>query len=147
LSNRREEELEGTTFVVYHYAIKKAKPIDTRDVVRDLGLSSSSVAYRHLQKLEGLELLEKNAYGEYFVKEKTSIRAHVWIGRNFVPRLLLYFLFFLGLLVVEVLAVVIRFSWTKTLETNLIYLTVITGLAMVLFLVEGIILQSKGKPN
>jgi Mn-dependent DtxR family transcriptional regulator len=66
------EELEGTTFQVYVFAVRTGRPIGTRDVVRGLKLSSSSVAYRHLQKLENRGLLEKTDYGEYVVKEKAN---------------------------------------------------------------------------
>jgi predicted transcriptional regulator len=75
-----DEELEGTTFKVYLYVVKDAKPVGPRDVMRGVNLSSPSVACRHLQKLETLGLLQKNAYGEYVVREKANIKGHVWIG-------------------------------------------------------------------
>jgi predicted transcriptional regulator len=75
--------------------VKKGKPVGPREVMRGANLSSPSVAYWHLQKLENCGLLEKNQAGEYIVKEKTNITGHIWIGRNLVPRLMCYSLFFL----------------------------------------------------
>ena len=88
------DELEGTTFNVYLFVAKENRPLGTRDLVRGLNLSSPSVAFRHLQKLEALGLLKKNEYGEYTLKEKAEIQGHIWIGRNLVPRLIIYSLFF-----------------------------------------------------
>src|SRR6202142_566273 len=90
------EELEGNTLNVYAYIVHAAKPVGTRDVTRGAGLSSTSVAHRHLQKLEDYGLIEKNDYGDYILKEKTSVKGHVWIGRNLVPRLMFYSFFFMG---------------------------------------------------
>ncbi len=131
-SNR--DELEGTTYKVYLYAVKAGKPVNTRDVRKGVNLSSPSVAFRHLQKLEALGLLEKNEYGDYIVKEKISITGNVWGGRNLVPRLLMYCLFFVGLLIVEVVIIAAK----QSADLNFIYLTVLTALGVVLFGAEGI---------
>ena len=92
------EELEGNTLNVYAYIVHADKPVGTRDVTRGADLSSTSVAHRHLQKLEAFGLIEKNGYGDFILKEKTSINGHVWIGRNLVPRLMFYSFFFMGAL-------------------------------------------------
>jgi len=55
--------------------------------------------------------LEKNGAGEYIVKEKTSINGHVWIGRNLVPRMMCYSLFFLGVLIIEAVIVSVQFFY------------------------------------
>lgn len=141
------EELEGTTLKVYVYVVKEGKPVGPRDVMRGVNLSSPSMAYRHLQKLENLGLLEKNAYGQYIVKEKTSIKGHLWIGRNLVPRLIFYSFFFIGILSVEITIIAIRFYVKEPLQTEFIFLTFITAVAMVLFLFEGIILHLRAKPG
>ena len=88
------DELEGNTLTVYAYIVHVAKPVGTRDVTRGANLSSTSVAHRHLQKLEESGLIEKNDYGDYILKEKTSINGHVWVGKNLVPRLMFYSFFF-----------------------------------------------------
>ncbi len=138
--DRNGEELEGITFKVYVFAVKEGRPIGTRDVVRGLDLSSSSVAYRHLQKLEDLGLLEKTEYGEYIVKEKANVRGHLWIGRNLVPSLLIYCLFFMGLLGTEIAIVLIRFLVNKELpDLNFVYLTAITALGLAIFAFESLL--------
>ena len=88
------DELEGNTLNVYTYIVHANKPVGTRDVTRGAELSSTSVAHRHLQKLENLGLIEKNSYGDYILKEKAPINGHVWVGKNLVPRLMFYSFFF-----------------------------------------------------
>jgi len=139
------EELEGTTLKVYVYVVKESKPVGPRDVMRGVNLSSPSVAYRHLQKLENLGLLEKTTYGQYIVKEKTSIKEYLWIGRNLVPRLIFYSFFFIGILSVEITIIAIRFYVKEPLQPEFIFLTFVTAVAMVLFLFEGIILHLRAK--
>jgi predicted transcriptional regulator len=68
VQNTGNEEPEGTTLIVYSYVVKEGRPVGPRDVMRGVNLSSPSVAYRHLQKLEALGLVMKNEYGEYVVK-------------------------------------------------------------------------------
>jgi len=140
-----DEELEGTTLKVYLYVVKEDKPVGPRDVMRGANLSSPSVAYRHLQKLESLGLLQKDTYGEYIVKEKVTIKGHLWIGRNLVPRLIFYSFFFIGILSAEITVVIIRVVVNEPLPTEFIFLTFITAVAMGLFLFEGVMLLSRTK--
>jgi DNA-binding transcriptional ArsR family regulator len=142
--NGVKAELEGTTFTVYSYVVKESRPVGPREVMRGANLSSPSVAYRHLQKLEDLGLLEKNEEGRYIVKEKAKISGYLWIGRTLVPRLIFYSLFFTGILSAEIASIAIRyFIYGLVPEMVLIYLTLITAIAMALFLIEGISLKKK----
>ena len=144
MPNGSNAELEGTTFTVYSYVVKETKPVGPREVMRGANLSSPSVAYRHLQKLEDLGLLEKNEEGRYIVKEKAKISGYLWIGRTLVPRLIFYSLFFTGLLSAEVTSIAIRyFVYGVFPEMVLIYLTLITAISMMLFLIEGLSLRRK----
>lgn len=144
MPNGSNAELEGTTFTVYSYVVKETKPVGPREVMRGANLSSPSVAYRHLQKLEDLGLLEKNEEGRYIVKEKAKISGYLWIGRTLVPRLIFYSLFFTGLLSAEIASIVIRyFVYGLAPEMVLIYLTLITAISMMLFLIEGLSLRRK----
>lgn len=142
------EELEGNTLNVYAYIVHAAKPVGTRDVTRGACLSSTSVAHRHLQKLEYLGLIEKNSYGDYILKEKASINGHVWVGRNLVPRLMFYSFFFMGAFGAEI-AIIILSSLIDgmVVETSFFFLTGMTAVAMILFLIEGILLYKKVNPN
>lgn len=141
MRNSSANDLEGTTYHVYLYAVKQGRPINTRDVLRGISLSSSSVAYRHLQKLQDLGLLEKNEYGDYIVKEKINISGYLWVGRNLVPRMLMYCLFFAGLLVAETAIIVIK----QSLDINFIYLTALTAIGVTIFSVEGLLLYLNNK--
>jgi hypothetical protein len=148
VTNAVNEELEGNTLNVYAYAVKEGKPVGPRDVMRGANLSSPSVAYRQLQKLENLGLMEKNQYGEYVVTEKTSISGHLWIGRNLVPRLVFYSFFFMGILGAEISIIAIQFFvYEQSLNLEILYLIVITTIAMALFLAEGIVLHRKTRPE
>jgi Mn-dependent DtxR family transcriptional regulator len=108
VTNEVNEELEGNTLNVYAYVVKEGRPVGPRDVMRGANLSSPSVAYRQLQKLENLGLMERNKYGEYMVKERANISGHVWIGRNLVPRLMFYSFFFMGILGAEIAIIAVQ---------------------------------------
>lgn len=142
------DELEGNTLNVYAYIVHVAKPVGTRDVTRGANLSSTSVAHRHLQKLEEFGLIEKNEYGDYILKEKTSIKGHVWVGKNLVPRLMFYSFFFIGAFAAEIsiilLSILIK---TVIIQVSFFFLTAITAVGMILFLIEGISLYRKVSPK
>jgi len=142
-----DEELEGTTLKVYVYIVKYGKPVGPRDVMRGVNLSSPSVALRHLQKLDALGLLHKNRHGKYTIKEKVNIKGHFWIGRNLVPRLIFYSFFFMGVLIAEITIFAIRFSINEPMQTEFLFLTSITAIATILFLLEGIMLHLKIKKD
>ncbi|MCW3984306.1 MAG: hypothetical protein NWE96_09990 [Candidatus Bathyarchaeota archaeon] len=142
------DELEGNTLSVYAFIVRADKPVGTREVTRGAELSSTSVAYRHLQKLEGMGLIEKNSYGDYILREKANINGHVWVGKNLVPRLMFYSFFFMGAFAAEVgiimLSLVIK---GLVVQSSFYFLTGMTAVAMALFLAEGLALNRKLKPK
>ena len=103
MTKANEEELEGTTLNVYLYVVKKGEPVGPRDVMKVLSLSSPSVAYRHLQKLEDLGYIKKNDYGEYVAKNKAHLNGYVWIGNHLIPKMWRYSLVFLAILLGRIL--------------------------------------------
>lgn len=133
-----DTELEGLTLTVYLYVAKKGKPVGPRDVTKGTNLSSPSVAYRHLQKLEDAGYLAKNEYGEYTVKRKAPIKGNIWIGHNLFPKMWIYALIFLAVLAVELLIFFIHFE-VETYEFKVFFLllTLITGVASAVFGIEG----------
>jgi hypothetical protein len=133
------ESLEGTTLAVYTYVAKSRWPVGTRDVVRNLGLSSSSVAFRHLQKLDSMGLLSKTASGEYVVKVKVRVRGNLWVGRRLLPRTLFYSFFFMVALGVEIAILLWHFE-VENYEFMVFFsiLALITAVATVLFLADGL---------
>ncbi len=54
MTEQANEEIEGTTLCVYAYVVKEGRPVGTREVMRGANLSSPSVAFRQLQKLENV---------------------------------------------------------------------------------------------
>jgi DNA-binding transcriptional ArsR family regulator len=140
-------ELQGITLNVYLYVAKKGKPVGPRDVMKGATLSSPSVAYRHLQKLEDAGYLTKNEYGEYTVKKKARLKGSVWLGHCLFPKMWVYALIFLGILVVELVILFIHFGVeTDEFKVFFLLLTLITGLALAVFAVEGF-LQSRRKAS
>ena len=108
--------------------------------MRGAGLSSPSVAYRQLQKLESLGLLEKNELGGYIVREKTGVSGHVWIGKTLVPRMVFYSFFFIGVFLAEIILVVMQlFVYRQTISLGVWYSILITAISMAIFLTEGIL--------
>ncbi|MCW4009071.1 MAG: hypothetical protein NWF05_00415 [Candidatus Bathyarchaeota archaeon] len=148
MTNAETENLGGKTLSVYAYAVKEGKPVGPREVMRGANLSSPSVAYWHLQKLEANGLLEKNTYGEYVVKEKVGISGHLWVGRNLVPRMMCYSLFFMGVLATEIVIIANQLLVQGKLpSTDIIYLAITNGTATFLFLAEGFWLRQRNKPE
>lgn len=140
------DQLTGNTLIVYAYVVGENRPVGTRDVMRGANLSSPSVAHRHLQKLETMGLLEKNEYSEYVLKEKTAVSGHVWVGKSLVPRLMFYSFFFVGAFGAEIAIILLSYIIPElVIETSFLFLTGITAVAMMLFLIEGILLQRKSK--
>ena len=148
MTNAESDELEGNTLNVYAFVVKEGKPVGPREVMRGANLTSPSTAYRQLQKLESFGLIQKNVYGSYVVKEKTNVSGHLWIGRNLVPRLVCYSLFFFGLFSVEAAILIVQFfSQELTPSLAVMYLLPITGLSAVLFLAEGLMVYRKNNPG
>jgi predicted transcriptional regulator len=136
--------LQGVTLKVYLYAVKKNGAIGPREVMRGANLSSPSVAYRHLQKLETMGLLTKDERNNYIVKEKVSIRGYVWVGRTLIPNPLLYSVVFLGILITQLVVLAIHFSVeTDEFKTFFLLLTLITAAALILFAIEGLRMLTK----
>ena len=97
-----DSTLKGRTLKTYLFMIKNSKPIGVRELQRNLGLSSPSVAYHHLEKLERMGLVEKNQYGEYVVLTNVDVsvlQAFSHIGSLLIPRFTFYAMLFTTLLV------------------------------------------------
>ena len=146
MTNQNSEELEGITLSVYLYVVRKGKPVGPRDVVKGASLSSPSVAYRHLQKLEDLGYLQKNNYGEYVAKDKAHVRGYMWIGRRLVPKMLTYALVFLSILIVELIIFALHYS-VENYEFKIFFLLLIlvTVFAMAVFTVEALLHRRRAK--
>lgn len=146
MPNVNSEELEGITLSVYLYAVKKGRPVGPRDVMKGVHLSSPSVAYRHLQKLEDLGCLQKNMYGEYVIKGKAPVRGYIWIGRRIMPKMLFYSLIFMSILIVELVVLALHYPVENyTFKIFFLLLTLVTGFAMSVFAVEALLHRKRMK--
>jgi hypothetical protein len=97
-----EDQLKGKTLQVYMYMVKKKEPTGVREIQRDLGFSSPSVANYHLDKLVELTLVKQDEFGRYFVVQKVQVgvlQAFVNIGGLTVPRLSFFAAFFTTMLI------------------------------------------------
>ena len=131
MNKRGISRLEGITLSVYWYVVKQGKPIGPRDAMKGAHLSSPSVAYRHLQKLEDMGLLQKNEYGEYIVKQKVNVAGYLWIGRFFWSKMLLYALFFAGVLIIELMTLGIHYD-VEDYKFKIFFLLIEYSIALIL---------------
>ena len=144
MANEQKGEIEGITLSVYLYVAKKGRPVGPRDVMKGANLSSPSVAYRHLEKLEDLGLLGKNEYGEYFMKGKARVRGYVWIGKRMMPKMLAYSLLFMIILIVELIVFFLHYPVEDfKFAVFFLLLMLITGSAMGVFFIEGLLVRRR----
>jgi hypothetical protein len=132
-----DQELDGTTLRIYIALANADKSLGPREITRIVRLSSPSVAYRNLQKLEELRLIEKDAFGEYTVKQRQRVKGHFWVGGRLFPRPLFYAFFFIGIFSVEAVIAVMRLINNGQLPYDFILLLIVTATSTVLFLLEG----------
>ena len=94
---RVDYELRGKTLVVYLYLLKHGKAVGVREVQMELGFSSPSVAFHHLDKLVHLGVVEKDEYERYVLARKVDtgiLHSFVSIAGLTLPRLGFYAAFF-----------------------------------------------------
>ncbi len=142
-----DQDLDGTTLRIYVALVNEGKPLGPRELTRIANLSSPSVAYRNLQKLEELDLVQKDAFGEYTVKQRQSVRGHFWVGRRLFPRLMFYSFFFVGVFSVELVLAALRLLNGEVLAYDFVLLLVVTGVSLGLFLFEGTLSSRTGRKS
>jgi hypothetical protein len=141
-----ENELTKTGMQTYLYLIKAGKPVGPREVMRGANLTSPSVAYRNLQKLIDLNLVEKDSYSNYVIKEKIGIKGYIWIGKNLIPKFIIFGLIFLVAIIVEIIILIPHLLIGTSIEGSFWLLTIVTIVSAALFLIEGISWKKK-KPS
>jgi hypothetical protein len=90
-------ELRGKTLTVYLYLLKHGKAVGVREIQKELGFSSPSVAFHHLDKLVDLGVVEKDEYERYVLARKVDtgiLHSFISIGGFTLPRLGFYAAFF-----------------------------------------------------
>jgi predicted DNA-binding transcriptional regulator len=94
---RVDYELRGKTLTVYLYLLKHGKAVGVREIQKELGFSSPSVAFHHLDKLVDLGVVEKDEYERYVLAKKVDtgiLHSFVSIAGLTLPRLGFYAAFF-----------------------------------------------------
>ncbi len=89
--------MRGKTLTVYLYLLKHGKAMGVREVQKELGFSSPSVAFHHLDKLVDLGVVEKDQYDRYVLAKKVDtgiLHSFVSVGGVALPRLGFYAAFF-----------------------------------------------------
>jgi hypothetical protein len=88
--------------------------------------------------------LAKDAYGEYVLKDKARVRGYVWAGRRMMPKMRVYSLVFLGVLITELVILALHYS-VENYEFKVFFLllTLLTGFAMAVFIAEGLLQRKR----
>ena len=113
-----DENLKGNTLVIYWYMIRANKPLGAREIQRKTGLSSSSLALHHLNKLIELGLVKTDKYGQYIVARRVApglLSMYIGTGRLFAPRFVLYALFFSSIFVSSIILLFTRIDAVSVL--------------------------------
>ncbi|MGY5879581.1 MAG: helix-turn-helix domain-containing protein [Candidatus Thorarchaeota archaeon] len=105
--------LKGRTMSVYALLLSQGG-MGVRQVQRELGFSSPSLALHHLTKLAELELVKKDEHGVYTVSKTVrvgSLSLFIKFGSRLLPRFLFLGTLFTAMLI---LYVVFFLSWPPT---------------------------------
>jgi len=96
-----EAELKGTTLRVYWALLKKGSA-GPREIMRELHLSSPSVASYHLEKLANLGLVKKEVGGEYVISKEVKVELFsqfIRVAGIALPRYFFYSVLFTTMLI------------------------------------------------
>ena len=96
-----EEKLHGNTLAVYLLLLERREALGPREVQRELGFSSPSVAAHHLAKLVDLEICERTVDNKYQVSEIVKVgvyKQYLTVRGRFIPRFAFHVTFFSTLL-------------------------------------------------
>lgn len=96
------KRIYGKTLDVYLCILTREGGVGVRDIWRELGFSSPSLAQYHVNKLLDLRLIEADFDGKYIVNDQESIealRSFLLLRGMLIPRLTIYSALLLGLMV------------------------------------------------
>lgn len=94
----KRPEVTGRTLRVFHYLVRRGAS-DLRDIQRDLGFSTASLASYHLGKLVEVGYVSQNERGQYVANkdsEKQLLEGYSRVGVVLVPQLLFFAIMFTG---------------------------------------------------
>jgi hypothetical protein len=84
--------LKGTTLSIFRFIFREGKPVGPREIQRDLGLSSVSVATYHLGKLLEWGFIRETEHG--YVVDRRMFENVIRIRRLLIPLQVSYVAFF-----------------------------------------------------
>jgi hypothetical protein len=130
--------VRGNTLKVYLYLLRQG-PSELRDVQREVGLSSASLASYHLGKLLEAGFVKQDEHGRYFAVKEASDRVlegYAKMGPAIVPQLFFFALLF---------TVLVAFFSFEALYTSgfTVYLVLICGAMILVFWYETVRLWRK----
>jgi hypothetical protein len=130
--------VRGNTLKVYLYLLRQG-PSELRDVQREVGLSSASLASYHLGKLSEAGFVKQDEHGRYFAVKEASDRVlegYAKMGPAIVPQLFFFALLF---------TVLVAFFSFEALYTSgfTVYLVLICGAMILVFWYETVRLWRK----
>jgi len=112
-----------------------------REIARSLGIPVSTVHY-HLKRLEDLGLIVQGPEG-YRVSRIMDIEGFIVIRHKLIPRLLVYSMFFLGVVLGEIFVI----GYTGTLNVDRIVLIIVSLVGFLILLIEGINARARLRPR
>jgi hypothetical protein len=111
-------DLQGNTLIVYWFLLRSDETFSAREIQRRTGISSSSLALHHLNKLIDLGLVKKDNHGEYSVAKRVNpglLSLFSGQGKSFIPRFVFYAALSSGLLLSSVYLFYYRLSTASVL--------------------------------
>ncbi len=138
MKNKRENiELTGVPLKIYVYLLESKEPKSVREIAEALNMAPSSIHY-HLKKLASTGIIKRDING-YTVNKKINIEGYMILMNKLIPRLLIYSLFFLGVLIGEIIVIL----KTRIINIDRGISLLVTLIAFILFFYEGIISKKK----
>ncbi len=126
-----QDDLSRTALKIYLYLLESKDSQGVREISRALNIPVSTVHY-HIKKLLGLGIVEEDPYG-YRVSRVININGFIVFRQTLIPRLMIYAMFFIGLLIGELLSIFIN-----GVNNDRLLLLFITAISMSIFIFEGI---------
>jgi DNA-binding transcriptional ArsR family regulator len=113
--------LKGKTLKVYWFLLRHPQPTTLREIQRETGLSSPSLASYHLDKLKELELVGEDNHGQFILKRNVKVGIlRFFAGSTLLMVCFIFNLFRFGpisVLLFLVLCFGLLTSWVETIRT------------------------------
>ncbi len=135
-NNGNAHQLQATTLRIYLYLLDQNRPQGPREITRALNLSSPSIAYYHLRKLEELGLVKKTSEG-YIALPGAKIEGYITLGKRILPKLKFYALIYTGILIVELTGLLITILNRQVPKPELLILIALTLITIAILTKES----------